>query len=501
MSAAAGRGLLVGGTTSDAGKTVLVTGLCRAFARRGLRVAPFKAQNMSNTTVVVAEPGGALTEIGRAQQVQARAAGARAESAMNPVLLQPAGDRTSHVLVRGRPAGRLGAGEFATGRAHLAAAAFEALDDLRSRYDLVVCEGAGSIAEINLRARDYVNLGLARHGDLPTVVVGDIDRGGVFAALLGALAVLEPADQALVAGFVVNNFRGDPALLRPGLDDLAARTGRPVFGVLPHAEGLWLDAEDSLSALRAPTDDDTGADGEPLTVAAVALPRAAQVTDLDALAAEPRVRLRPVSSPRGLSGADAVIVPGSRAVVSDLDWLRARGLGAALTDFAARGGTVLGLGGGHQMLGTRIRDTSGVEAPAGTDVPGLGLVDAITEYGTERILELAGSDGPHGAFRAGHGVTTGPETDWSAQITGTALHETLTDTRIRARWLRAVAARAGVDPAGLGETDVAAEREARIDRIADLVETHLDLDRIIDLTANPPRPPTLRVTKEEADHR
>ena len=239
--------LLVAGTTSDAGKSIVTTGLCRAFARRGLKVAPYKAQNMSNNSMVCAADGdGPGAEIGRAQWIQALAAGAVPEAAMNPVLLKPGGDRKSHVVVMGQPAGEISSAEFIGGRTHLAAAAHAAYDDLASRFDIVVSEGAGSPAEINLRAGDYVNMGLARHADIPTIVVGDIDRGGVFAAMYGTVALLEPEDQRLIAGFVVNKFRGDETLLKPGLDRLESLTGRRVFGVLPWSPDVWLDSEDAL---------------------------------------------------------------------------------------------------------------------------------------------------------------------------------------------------------------------------------------------------------------
>ena len=246
-------GLLITGTSSDAGKSLVVTGLCRALARRGLSVAPYKAQNMSNHSMVCHDG----SEIGRAQYLQAQAAGVEATSAMNPVLLKPGSDRRAHVVLRGRPAGELRAGEYATGRTHLAEAAFAAYAELESQVDLVVCEGAGSPAEINLRAGDYVNLGLAQRFSLPVVLVGDIDRGGVLAALYGTWALVSDEDRPLLAAYVINKFRGDPALLAPGLDQLTQLTGRPTYGVIPYLDELWMDTEDSLSvqagrALGAP---------------------------------------------------------------------------------------------------------------------------------------------------------------------------------------------------------------------------------------------------------
>ena len=239
-------GLLVAGTTSDAGKSVVTTGLCRAFARRGVRVAPYKAQNMSNNSMVCPGPDGRMAEIGRAQWAQALAARAAPEPAMNPVLLKPGTDRRSHVVLMGQPAGDVSSADWQAGRRHLAAAAHTAFDDLAGRFDVIVAEGAGSPAEINLRSSDFVNMGLARHAGLPAVVVGDIDRGGVLAAMYGTVALLEPDDQALIAGFIVNKFRGDPALLSPGLDALEKLTGRRVYGVLPWDPRQWLDSEDAL---------------------------------------------------------------------------------------------------------------------------------------------------------------------------------------------------------------------------------------------------------------
>jgi adenosylcobyric acid synthase len=376
-----GQSLLVAGTTSDAGKSVLTTALCRAIVRRGLCVAPFKAQNMSNNSMVTSDGA----EIGRAQWVQAMAAKAEPEAAMNPVLLKPGSDRRSHVVVMGQPYGSLEAGEFVNGRAELAAAAFAAFDDLSSRFDVVVCEGAGSPAEINLRRHDYVNMGLAQHGRVPTVVIGDIDRGGVFAAMYGTLALLDEADQALVAGFVVNKFRGDAALLRPGLRTLEELTGRPVLGVLPWQRDLWLDSEDSLSMSDRPRPDRT-VPGEKLNVAVVALPRISNFTDVDALCIEPNVDVTFVDDPRALSSADVVLLPGTRATLADLQWLRDRGLAGAVVDHASRGGVVLGVCGGFQMLGRSLSDPDGVEGGRGAEDQGLGLLDVRTVFGADKVL-------------------------------------------------------------------------------------------------------------------
>jgi adenosylcobyric acid synthase len=472
--------LLVAGTTSDAGKSVVTTGLCRAFRRRGIDVAPYKAQNMSNNSMVCADGG----EIGRAQWVQARAAGVEPEVAMNPVLLKPGGDRSSHVVVLGRPAGLVSSANWTDGRAHLARAAHEAFDALVQRFELVVAEGAGSPTEINLRAGDYVNMGLARHGDVPTVVVGDIDRGGLFAAMYGTLALLEPADQALVCGFVVNKFRGDPALLAPGLEQLAGLTGRPTYGVLPWHAGLWLDSEDDLD-LDGRRADVAGA----LRVAVVRLPRISNATDVDALGLEPDVDVVFAASVRDVAGADLVVLPGTRATLADLGWLRERGLDRAITEHARRGGSVLGICGGAQMLGRTIADPDGVEGQPGTTGFGLGLVDAATVFGAEKVLRLTagtalgqpvhGYEIHHGRFDVGGGDPF-PGGVRVGGVHATMWHGSLESDGFRHAFLTEVAARAGRARTPSGVV-FAARREARLDLLADLVEEHLDVDALLDL--------------------
>ena len=486
---------MVLGTTSDAGKTVVTTGLCRALARRGMRVAPFKAQNMSNNSMVTADGA----EIGRAQWVQAVAARAEPCAAMNPVLLKPGSDRRSHVVVMGAPAGQLDAGEFAGGRAALATAAYRAFDDLAGRYDVVVCEGAGSPAEINLRSHDYVNLGLARHGGVPALLVGDIDRGGVFAAMHGTLALLDEADQALVAGLVVNKFRGDRGLLRPGLGAIEALTGRPVVGVLPWLPGLWLDSEDSLSVgdrVVPPAHSDR------LRVAVVRLPRISNFTDIDALCLEPQVEVAFVDHPRALASADVVVLPGTRATIGDLRWLRERGLDAAIRAHAAAGGVVLGICGGFQMLGREIADPAGVEGAAGTTVAGLGLLDVRTCFAVDKVLRLptghalgvdvAGYEIHHGTVSVG---ADEPFLDGARRgaVYGTLWHGCLEGDAFRAAWLSAVADAAGVSGFSPGQVSFAAAREERIDAIADAVEAHLDMGTVLRLIEEgPPALPPVR---------
>ncbi|MGH8887757.1 MAG: cobyric acid synthase, partial [Egibacteraceae bacterium] len=334
--------LLVAGTASDAGKTVVVAGICRWLARQGVKVAPFKAQNMALNSVVTVDGA----EIGRAQAMQAAAAGVEPEAAMNPVLLKPTGERTSQVIVMGQPVGTEDARTYQQRKPALLEVALRALEDLRDRYDVVICEGAGSPAEINLREGDFVNMGLARAAGLPTVVVGDIDRGGVFAALYGTLALLDPADRALIGGLLINKFRGDPDLLTPGLARLEQLTGRPVLGVLPWREGLWLDVEDSLALESRPVPAGAGLD-----VAVVRLRRMSNFTDLDALAAEPGVRVRFTTDATDVARADLVVLPGTKTTVADLALVRAWGIDGALAARARRGDPVLGICGGYQMLG------------------------------------------------------------------------------------------------------------------------------------------------------
>ncbi len=489
-------GLLIAGTTSDAGKSVVTTGLCRALRRRGVDVAPYKAQNMSNNSMVCADPAGgpgATAEIGRAQWVQALAAGVIPEPAMNPVLLKPGSDRRSHVVVLGHPTGTVDAKNFGTGRQHLASAAHAAYDDLAARFEVIVAEGAGSPAEINLRAGDYVNLGLARHADLPVVVVSDIDRGGMFASLYGTLALLDPADQALVAGFVVNKFRGEVSLLEPGLADLTARTGRPFHGVLPWHPDLWLDSEDALDL------DGRRSSGEArFRVAVLRLPRISNFTDVDALGLEPDLDVVFASDPRDLADADLVVLPGTRATISDLAWLRERGLDRAITRHVASGRALLGICGGFQMLGHTISDPQGAEGDPGAEVPGLGLLEMDTVFSAEKVLRLP-TGTALGATTSGyeihHGrVTRGPGAEEflagarQGLVFGTMWHGSLEGDDFRSAFLREVA---GLAPSGVS---FPAARERRLDLLGDLVEAHLDVDALLDL-ARHGAPAGLRVIR------
>ena len=455
---------MIAGTTSDAGKTTIVTGLCRWLARRGVRVAPYKAQNMSNNSMVCAGGG----EIGRAQWIQAVAAGVEPEPTMNPVLLKPGSDRRSHVVVMGEPWGELAARDFTTRRGALADAAFAGYDDLAARYDVIVCEGAGSPTEINLRASDYVNLGLARRIDAPVLVVGDIDRGGVFASMFGTLALLDADDQRLISGFVVNKFRGDRSLLEPGLEMLRGVTGRPVLGVVPWLPDLWLDSEDALDI-----DGRRASGGGALTIAVVRFPRISNFTDVDALAVEPTTTVFFTADPADVLAADLVVLPGSRATVADLEWLRSAGLAAAVTQRAGRGGAIFGICGGYQMLGGAIDDPDGVEGGSAT---GLDLLPVTTRFQATKTLARPGPT----AYEIHHGVmtVTGPADEFAggcrrASIFGTAWHGLLDDDRTRHAFLTEIAAAVG-KPAPDGTTSFRELREARLDRLADAIDEHLD---------------------------
>ncbi len=475
-------GLLVAGTTSDAGKSVLTAGLCRWLARQGVRVAPFKAQNMSLNSFVT--PDGA--EIGRAQAMQAAAAGIEPDARMNPVLLKPGSDTRTHVIVLGQPRGDVGAAEYRTHARDLLKVALDSLENLRAEYEVVICEGAGSPAEINLRDTDIANMGLARAARLPVVVVGDIDRGGVFAALYGTLALLDPADQALVSGFVINKFRGDPGLLAPGLGMLTRLTGRPVLGVLPWRGGLALDLEDSL-ALDAAGPAAGAASAPPLgndilRVSVIRTPRISNFTDVDALAAEPGVLVRFAASPPELADADLVVLPGTRATVADLGWLRERGLADAVTQRARRGQPVLGICGGYQMLAREIDDP--VESGAGR-VAGLGLLPVRVTFGADKVLgrphgtgygaEVHGYEIHHGVAEVAEGrAEPFPGGCRTVAVWGTAWHGTLECDEFRRAFLTEVAALAGRDFTVAPGTSFAAARQAQLDTLADLVAAHLD---------------------------
>jgi adenosylcobyric acid synthase len=493
--------LLVAGTSSDAGKSMVVAGLCRLLVRKGIRVAPFKAQNMSNNSAVTVDGG----EIGRAQAMQARAAGLEPSVRFNPILLKPGSDATSQLVIRGHVADSVTATEYWLHRDKLSRVVVDELSSLRDEFDAVICEGAGSPAEINLRATDLANMGLARAANLPVILVGDIDRGGLLAHLFGTVAVLEPDDQALVAGFIVNKFRGDPTLLEPGLRQLAELTGRPTYGVLPYADDLWLDAEDSVSVrshrLLGTPQPPHGSQW--LRVAALRLPRISNSTDVEALACEPGVLVRWVAEAADLADVDVIVLPGSKATVADLGWLRERGLEQAIVTHAASGRAVLGICGGFQMLCRSIDDP--VESRTGR-VDGMGLLDADIVFAPEKVLHRW--QGSPGGYEIHYGrVARCSEDAWfdaakSAQgyrrgeVFGTHWHGLFDNDDFRRRWLTAAAAAAGRDGFVVADNiDVTARRERQLDVMADMLDAHLEIDAVTGLLDGaPPLRPTLVAT-------
>jgi adenosylcobyric acid synthase len=488
-------GLVVCGTTSDAGKSFVVAGLCRLLGRRGVRVAPFKAQNMALNAAVT--PGGA--EIGHAQWVQAVAAGVPPEAAMNPILLKPTTDRASQVVVMGRPTGVMTAGEYHEAKPGLWPVVLAALADLRSRFDVVLCEGAGSPAEINLLDGDLVNLPLARRAGLPAIVVGDIDRGGVFASLYGTVALLPDDLRATVRGFVVNRLRGDPVLLGDACADLERRCGVPTLGVLPHLGVVDIDNEDSLALDRA--DVEVAAEGDVLDVAALRWPRVSNAGDVDPLRLEAGVRVRWVRSVAELGRPDLVVLPGSKDTRGDLGWFRRTGLATAVERSDA---AIVAVCAGLQMAGDRIDDPDGVEGPPGTD-KGLGWLPVATEFRGEKVLDrpagtvasgpgagedVAGYRIHHGRVRAAGAAAEwmvgagGEVLGWfdGGRVAGTTVHGLFERDRFRAEVLRWAAGRSGKVWAPTC-VDFAAARLERLDGIADALEAHLDLDRLVGLIA------------------
>jgi adenosylcobyric acid synthase len=503
-----GGALMVCGTTSDAGKSTVVAGLCRLLARQGVSVAPFKGQNMSLNSVVTTEGA----EIGRAQWIQAVAARVEPETAMNPVLLKPTGERSSQVIVMGRPLETKEAADYQRSKSDLVGIVDGALADLRRRFDVVICEGAGSPAEINLLDNDIVNLGLASRAGIPAVVVGDIHRGGVFAHLYGTVALLPEELRRCVRAFVINMFRGDPLLLGDAMDQLEARCGVPTLGVLPFVPGLVLDAEDSLHRmLGAQPLDPVGPGAEQLDVVVPRLPRLSNFTDFDPLLVEGGVAVRFVDHPSAFGDPDLIVLPGTKSTVSDLEWLRTSGLLDVMTARrrAASPPVVLGVCGGFQMLGRTIEDPDAVESVVPT-VPGLGWLPLVTRFRAEKITRLREGSGPGGAPVQGYEIRhgrSGPERGWQewlalegphggdadmesacdpdALVFGTSLHGLFEPDRFRGEFLALVAAARGKSwkPSG---ASFAAARQDQIDRMADVCAIHLDLDalwRLVELGA------------------
>ena len=477
--------LMVQGTTSDAGKSTLVTALCRWLLRQGVSVVPFKPQNMALNSAVTADGG----EIGRAQAVQAQAANLAPHTDMNPVLLKPNSDTGSQVIIHGRAVTTMNAVAYHDYKAIAMQAVLASHERLRGAYEVVMVEGAGSPAEINLRAGDIANMGFAEAVDCPVLLIADINRGGVFAHLVGTLELLSPSEQARVKGFIINRFRGDLALLQPGLDWLEARTGKPVLGVLPYVLDLHLEAEDGIDQRQA------GKVEQVLKVVVPVLPRISNHTDFDPLRLHPQVDLQFIGPGQEIPAADLIILPGSKSVRGDLAFLRANGWERAIARHLRYGGKLLGICGGLQMLGKQLHDPLGLEGAAGSS-PGLGLLDFVTVLEEEKQLRnvrghLSLEQAAISGYEIHAGVTRGPALEQPAvllddgrrdgacsadgQILATYLHglfESPAACSALLRW-------AGLE--AVQEVDYHALRERDIERLADLVERHLDTAALLTL--------------------
>jgi adenosylcobyric acid synthase len=494
----AARVLMVQGTSSSAGKSLLVTALCRLFAQRGVRVTPFKAQNMSNNAAVCADGA----EIGRSQAVQAAAAGVEPTVEMNPILIKPEGHARSQVIVMGRPWRRLVAGEFYQYKEALWPIITAALDHLRAAYELVVIEGAGSPAELNLRAGDLVNMAVARHARAPVLLVGDIDRGGIFAQLLGTVWLLPPEERALVRGLVVNKFRGDLALFAEGVRMLEVRSQLPVLGVVPFIPGLHLPEEDSatLDELR----ETLPVSATEIDIAIIRLPCIANFDDFSPLAAEDGVGIRYVSSCETLGRPHAVVLPGTKSTVADLIWLRQQGLAQAIKELASTGTAVVGICGGYQILGRSIQDAKGVESPQ-SDMAGLALLSVDTIFGCVKAthqVEALILDAPgwlstmQGKRLQGYeihmGRTTGQHAwlditrrsntsvsltdgavDATGRVWGCYLHGLFANQALRRGWLASLGWSGAPELPG-----PSAGLQGALDSLAAHVETSLDMQRL-----------------------
>jgi adenosylcobyric acid synthase len=473
--------LMVQGCTSDAGKSTLVAALCRILQRRGVRVAPFKSQNMALNSAVTVDGG----EIGRAQALQAQAAGLAPRIDFNPVLLKPNTDKRAQVIIHGKAVADLDARAYHDYKTTAMAAVLESWGRLTAEFDCVLVEGAGSPAEVNLRDRDIANMGFAEAVDIPVILVGDIDRGGVLAHLAGTLDLLAPSERARTQALVINRFRGDIKLLEPGLDWLAKHTAKPVLGTVPYLHGLFLDAEDALAhhSERGGT--------TRLVVAAPVFPRISNANDLDPLRLHPEIDFRWVGPGQPLPPCDLIVLPGSKSVQADLAWLRAQGHEEAIKRHLRYGGKVIGLCGGYQMLGRALHDPAGLEGKPGS-APGLGLLDCETALEAEKQLKNVagrlnlGSGGTVSmqGYEIHMGVTRGPALDRPAvvlddgrcdgaisaddQILGSYCHGLFDHPQA----LAALLAWAGAGD--VAAVDLAARREADIDRLADAVEAAFD---------------------------
>lgn len=495
------RCIMVQGTMSSAGKSLLAAGLCRIFKQDGLRCAPFKSQNMALNSFITKDG----LEMGRAQVMQAQAAGVEPDVRMNPILLKPTGDTGSQVIVNGEVLGQMSAADYFRMKKTLIPHILKAYDELAAQYDVLVLEGAGSPAEINLKADDIVNMGLAKLVNAPVLLAGDIDRGGVFAQLYGTVALLEPEERARVRGLILNKFRGDVEILRPGLAQLEALTGVPVTGVVPWME-LDVDDEDSLAPRLGRTAAPAAVD-----VAVIRLPHISNFTDFSPLEQQPGLGVRYVAHPRTLGEPDLVILPGTKNTLGDLAWLRQCGMEAALLKLAGRGTPILGVCGGYQMLGHTVSDPAGAEGEAGANCRGLGLLPTATEFAAEKHRtrvtgQITGADGLfaplNGAHFTGYEIHMGSTArlegaaplvaltgeapaPFTAQdgvchnnVMGLYIHGLFEEGDLAARLAALLMERKGLTPGQAPALSWAAYRETQYDRLADTMRAALDLPAI-----------------------
>ena len=477
------KNIMIQGTMSNAGKSLLAAGLCRVLRQDGYKVAPFKSQNMALNSFITASGG----EMGRAQVVQAEAAGIAPDVRMNPILLKPTTDMGSQVIVNGVVRGNMRAAEYYRRKRELIPAVLSAYESLAAEYDAIVIEGAGSPAEINLKRDDIVNMGLAKLVDAPVLLVGDIDRGGVFAQLYGTVALLDEDERARIRGVVVNKFRGDRAILEPGLEILEKLCGVPVAGVIPYLR-VDIDDEDSLS-------ERFGRDSvaKLIDIAVVRLPRISNFTDLGPFERYENVSVRYVTSPRELGAPDLIVLPGTKSTIEDLRWLRQNGLEAALKQAVSRATPLVGICGGYQMLGRVISDPEGSEAPAGTEIAGLGLLDMETVFHGGKVqTQTRGTFGAvegilaplTGMAYEGYEIHMGrsgedrPALTGSGNVYGTYIHGVFDAPGVAGAVLRALCGRKGVDFTRLGAFDAAAYRERQYGLLAQAVRENLDMDLV-----------------------
>lgn len=488
------RGIMVVGTTSHAGKSLITAAICRLLARKGEKVTPFKGQNMALNAYVTA----AGEEIGHAQAVQSWAAGLDPRVEMNPILLKPQGDMTSQVVIMGKVVGTVNAADYYRDYFDRGwAAIVECLEKLKTEFDYIVCEGAGSPAEINLKHRDLTNMRVASYLNAPTLLVADIDRGGVFAHIVGTLELLEPKERALIKGVVINKFRGHRSLLESGLTWLEERTGIPVLGVIPYFQELY-PSEDSLDLLerksRKPNAD--------LQIGVVRFPKIGNFTDFDPLDAEPSVNLQYIDRPEKIAGLDAVILPGSKTTIADLEWMRDKGIGTAIEEFVAKGGMVTGICGGWQMMGKTIVDELGIEGIAG-EYPGLNLMPIATEMTDDKITRqreikaaricedrlIRGYEIHRGKTKlldennsyfqplfadTELGIINDDRTLW-----GTYLHGIFDNGKWRRQWLNHLRQQRNLSSLPTDIEDYQIAREKILDNLATTIEPHLNLEPLL----------------------